>query len=99
MHGCIDSHILRSIYEYPGDRLQAITILQYQCSNMDIFDKISYSRIFHHVFQKEGYSSINYKKIFQNGKASEISVVNSYSEDQSVHTFLDNFWKGERYSA
>ena len=33
-------------------------------------------------------------QIFQNDKAWEISSGNSYSEDQLMHTFLDNFHQG-----
>ena len=44
-------------------------------------------------------SSINYINIFQNAKALEIPVVNNYSEDQLMHTILDNFQKGVKYLA
>ena len=36
---------------------------------------------------------MNYVKIFQNAQALSVSVGNSYSEDQLVHIFLDNFTK------
>ena len=39
-----------------------------------------------------------YIKRFQNAHALPISVRNSYSEDQLMHTFLDNFCQGEKYS-
>ena len=42
---------------------------------------------------------MNYIKIFQNPYALSISVRNSYSEDQMMHTFLDNFHQGGKYSA
>ena len=42
---------------------------------------------------------MNYIKIYQNAKAVSVSVVNSYSEDQIMHTFLDNFHQGGKYSA
>ena len=42
---------------------------------------------------------MNYIKIFQNEHSLSISVVNSYSEDQLMHTFLDNFHQGGKYSA
>ena len=45
---------------------------------------------------KGGESEINYIKIFQNFKALEISVGNSYSEDQLMHTFLDKSQQGEK---
>ena len=40
---------------------------------------------------KEGGFAINYIKIFKNANALPVSVGNSYSEDQLIHTFLDNF--------
>ena len=42
---------------------------------------------------------MNYIKIFKNAHDLYISVINSYSEDQLMHTFLDNFHQGGRYSA
>ena len=42
---------------------------------------------------------MNYIKRFQNTHDLSISVVNSYSEDQLMHTFLDKFHQGGRYSA
>ena len=37
--------------------------------------------------------------MFQNAHALSVSVGNSYSEDQLMHTFLDNFHQGEKYPA
>ena len=54
-------------------------------------DKIRYDRIFKQVTHKGGESAINYIKIFQNAQTFSVSVGNSYSEDQIMHTFLDNF--------
>ena len=54
---------------------------------------------FQQVSHKGGGSAINYIKIFQNVHALSISVGNSYSEDQLMHTFLDNFPQGGKYSA
>ena len=82
------------IDEYPGDVLQVISIQKYQCENMTITDKIRYNRLFQKIIHKVRESEINYIKIFQNAKALEISVVNSYSEDQLMHTLLENFRKG-----
>ena len=48
---------------------------------------------------KGGESTINYIKRFQNAHALSVSVGNSYSEDQLMHTFLDNFHQGGKYSA
>ena len=42
---------------------------------------------------------MNYIKIFQNAHTLSISVENSYSEYQLMHTFLDNFHQGGKYSA
>ena len=42
---------------------------------------------------------MNYIKRFQNAHDLSSSVGNSCSEDQLMHTFLDNFQQGGRYSA
>ena len=42
---------------------------------------------------------MNYIKIFQNAQALSVSVVNTYSEDQPMHIFLNNFHQGGKYSA
>ena len=42
---------------------------------------------------------MNYIKIFQNTHTLSIFVGNSYSEDQLMHTLLDNFHQGGKYSA
>ena len=47
---------------------------------------------------KGGESTINYTKI-QNDKALVISVVNSYTEYQLMHTFIEIFQKGVKNSA
>ena len=41
---------------------------------------------------------MNYIKKFQNAKDSSVSVGNSYSEDQLLHIFLDNFRQGGKYT-
>ena len=41
---------------------------------------------------------MSYIKIFQNAQDLSVSVGNSYSENQLMHTFLDNFHQGGRYS-
>ena len=48
---------------------------------------------------KGGESSINYIKRFQNAHNLSVSVGNSYSEDQLMHTFLYNVHQGVKYSA
>ena len=42
---------------------------------------------------------MNYIKIFKNEHVLSVSVGNSYLEDQLMHTFLDNFHQGGKYSA
>ena len=42
---------------------------------------------------------MNYIKKFQNAQALSVSVGNNYSEDQLMHTFLDNFHQGGKYYA
>ena len=42
---------------------------------------------------------MNYINIFQNAQALSVSVGNTYSEDQLIHTFLDNFHQSGKYSA
>ena len=54
-------------------------------------DKSRYDITFQQVTHKGGESAINYIKIFQNAQALSVSVGNSCSEDQIMHTFLDNF--------
>ena len=68
--------------------------MKYQCSNMNFYDQSRYNRPFQQVINKRGESEINCIKIFHNAKALEISVVNSYSEFQVMHTFLYNFHQG-----
>ena len=66
---------------------------------MTFADKSRYYRTFQQVPHKGGESAINYIKRFQNAQALSVSVVNSYSEDQIMHTFLDNFHQSGKYSA
>ena len=42
---------------------------------------------------------MNYINIFQNAQALSVSVVNTYSEDKLMHTILDDFHQGRKYSA
>ena len=42
---------------------------------------------------------MKYINRFQNAQALSVSVRNTYSEDQLMHTFLDNFHQGGKYSA
>ena len=66
---------------------------------MTFADKSIYDRTFQQVTHKGGEYAINYIKRFQNAHVLSVSVGNSYSEDQLMHTFLDNFHQGEKYSA
>ena len=42
---------------------------------------------------------MNYIKIFHNAQNLSVSIGNYYSEDQMMHTFMDNFHQGGKYSA
>ena len=42
---------------------------------------------------------MNCIKRFQNAQALSVLLGNTYSEYQLIHTFMDNFHKGGRYSA
>ena len=66
---------------------------------MNFDDKSRYDRTFHQVTHKGGEFAINYIKISQNAHALSISLGNSYCEDQLMHTFLNNFHQGGKYSA
>ena len=66
---------------------------------MTFAEKNRYDRIFQKVTHKGRESIMNYIKIFQNAQAFSVCVGNYYSEDQLMHTFLDNFHQGGRYSA
>ena len=55
---------------------------------MTFAEQNRYNRLFKQVIHKGGKPVINFIKIFQNAKALAISVRNSYSEDQLMHTFF-----------
>ena len=99
LHAKIDVHSRILIAEFPKDGLKRIEKLQSNVSNMTFADKSRYESNFKQVTHKGGESAINYIKIFQNAHALSVSVGNSYSEDQLMHTFLDNFHQGGKYSA
>ena len=99
MHANIDVHSRRLISEFPKYGVKFIEKLQSHCANMTFADKSRYDRTFQQVTHKGGESAINYIKRFQNAHALSFSVGNSYSEDQLMHTFLDNFHQGGKYSA
>ena len=99
LHAHIDVHSRRLIAEFPKDGIKCLEKLQSHCANMNFSDKSRYDRIFQQVTHKGGESAINYIKRFQNAHALSVSVRNNYSEDQLMHTFLDNFHQGGEYSA
>ena len=66
---------------------------------MTFVDKSRYDRTFQQVTHKGGGSAINFIKRFNNSRALSVSVGNSYYGDQCMHTFLDNFQQGGKYSA
>ena len=66
---------------------------------MNFSDKIRYDRIFYKVTHKGGESEINYIKIFQNAQTLSVLVGSSYSENQLMHIFLDNFSQSGKYIA
>ena len=73
--------------------------LQSHCANMNFVDKSRYDRTFQKVTHEGGDSDINYIKRFHNAQAFSVSLGNSYSEDQIMYTFLDNFHQSGKYSA
>ena len=96
LHANIDVHSRRLIYWFPKDGVKFIENLQSHCTKMTFTDKSRYDRTFQQVTHKGGDSAINYIKRFQNAHALSVSVGNNYSEDQLMHTFLDNFHQGEK---
>ena len=99
LHANIDVHSRRLISEFPQYGVKCIEKLQSHCANMTFSDKSRYVRTFQQVKYKGGESAINYIKRFQSAHTFSVSVGNSYSEDQLMHTFLDNFHQGGKYSA
>ena len=56
-----------------------------------------YNRMFQKVVHKGGESETNYIKRFQNSKALEILVGNSYTEDLLMNKFLEKLQQGGKY--
>ena len=98
-HANIDVHSRILIAEFPKYGIKCIEKLQSHCANMTFADQSRYDRNVQQVTHKGGESEINYIKRFQNSQALSVSVGNSYSEDQLMHTFLDSFHQGGKYSA
>ena len=99
LHANIDLHSRRLVAEFPKDGVKCLEKLQSNCANMTFADKSRYDRNFQQVTHKGGESAINYIKRFQNAHALSVSVENRYSEDQLMHTFLNKFYQGGKYSA
>ena len=81
------------------DGIKCIGKLQSHCANMNFSEKSRYDMSFQQVTHKVGKPAMNYIKRFKNAHALSISVGNNYSEDQLMHTFMDNFHQGGKYSA
>ena len=99
LHAIIDVHSIGLIDEFPMDGIKCIDKLKSHCANMSFADKSRHDRNFQQVTHKGVGSAINYIKRFQNAHVLSVSVGNSYSEDQLMHTFMDNFHQGGKYSA
>ena len=99
LHANIDVHSRRLIADFPKYGIKCIEKLQSHCANITFANKSRYDRNFQQVTHKGGGSAINYIKRFQNAHALSFSVGNRYSGDQIMHTFLDNFHQGGKYSA
>ena len=97
MHANIDVHSRRLIAEFSKDGIKCIEKLRSHCVNMIFSDKSRYDRTFQQITHKGGKYAINYIKRFHNSHDLSVSVGNSYSEDQLMHTFPDNFHKGRKY--
>ena len=61
-----------------------------------LLTKVDMTGLFNRSNINEGNLQLHYIIIFQNAHAISISVGNSYSEDQLMHTFMDNFHQGEK---
>ena len=94
-----DVHSRKLIAEFPKDGIKFIEKLQSHFANMNFVDKSRYDRTFQKVTHEGGDSDINYIKRFHNAQAFSVSLGNSYSEDQIMYTFLDNFHQSGKYSA
>ena len=99
LHSNIDVHRIQLIAEFPGYGVNFIPKLQSHYANMNFSDKSRYDRLLQTFKHKGGKSAIKYMKIFQYSQALSVLVRKSYSEDQFMHIFLDNFHQGEKYTA
>ena len=99
MHANINVHSRILIAEFPKDGIKCIEKLQSHCANMTFAEKSKYDRTFLQVTHKGEESANNYIKRFQNANDLSVSTGNSYSEDQLMHTFMDNFHQSGKYSS
>ena len=99
LHTNIAVHSRRLIADFLGDEIECIEKLQLHSAKMIFAEKSRCDRIFQKVTQKGVGSTMNYIKRFLNAQALSVSVGNTFSEDQLVCTFLDNFQQGGKYSA
>ena len=84
----------RLISEFQRDGVKFILKLQSHCENITFSGKSRYDGISRKLHIKEDNMQWIFIKIFQNSKTLSVSVENSYSEDQLMHIFLDNFHQG-----
>ena len=94
MHAKIDVHRRMIIAELPGKEVKCIAKLQSYCAQITSVDKSRNGRIFQWVTHKGGESAMNNIKILQYAQALSVLLGNNYSDDQSMHIFLDNFRQG-----
>ena len=86
------------IVEFPGYGVKCISKPQLHFENRNFSDKSRYNSILQKVTHKGGGSAMNYIKIFKKAQDFSVSVGNSYYEYQLMHTFLDGFHQGGKYS-
>ena len=65
----------------------------------DLLWKITFNILFQQAIQTWGESEINYIKILHDYESLVTSVGNSYSRNQLIHTFFENFHWGVKCSA
>ena len=98
-HANSDLHSRLLISEFSKDGIKCLENLQSHCANMTFADKSRYDRTFQQVTHNGEEPAINYIKRFQHAQALSVSVGNSYSEDQIMYIFMDNFHQSGKYSA
>ena len=99
LHANIDVNSRRLIAKFPQYGIKCIEKLQSHCANMTFSDKSRYDITFQQVTYKGGEYAIKYIKSFQSAHDLSVSVGNSYYEDQLMHTFLDIFHQGGKFSS